>query len=101
MYTLQALNDLKDFYSEQLLNDTIPFWFPRSFDHEEGGFLLMRDADGTLIDDDKAVWIQCRAIWMLSTLYNTVEPKQEWLDGAKGTDDEESEITEKFLNDNN
>ena len=83
MYTLQALNDLKDFYAEQLLNDTIPFWFPRSFDYEEGGFLFMRDADGSLIDDDKAVWIQCRAIWMLSTLYNTVEKKQEWLDGAK------------------
>jgi N-acylglucosamine 2-epimerase len=43
----------------------------------------MRDADGTLLDDDKAVWIQGRATWMLSTLYNTVEKKQEWLDGAK------------------
>lgn len=43
----------------------------------------MRDADGTLIDDDKAVWIQARATWLLSTLYNTVEKKQEWLEGAK------------------
>lgn len=43
----------------------------------------MRDEDGTLIDDDKAVWIQGRATWLLSTLYNTVEQKQEWLDGAK------------------
>ena len=82
-YTKHELESLKEFYSNQLLNDTVPFWFPRSFDQEHGGFLLMRDADGTLIDDDKAVWIQGRATWLLSTLYNTVEKKQEWLDGAK------------------
>lgn len=83
LYSSQDLLSLKDFYSNQLLTDTIPFWFPRSFDKECGGFLLMRDADGSLIDDDKAVWIQGRATWMLSTLYNTVEKKREWLDGAK------------------
>jgi N-acylglucosamine 2-epimerase len=82
-YSGDDLVALKDFYSNQLLNDTVPFWFPRSFDQEHGGFLLMRDADGSLIDDDKAVWIQGRATWLLSTLYNTVEKKQEWLDGAK------------------
>ncbi|MBP6024637.1 AGE family epimerase/isomerase [Ferruginibacter sp.] len=82
-YSQKELQDLYNFYSNQLLNDTIPFWFPRSFDKECGGFLLMRDADGSLIDDDKAVWIQGRATWMLSTLYNTVEKKREWLDGAK------------------
>ena len=82
-YTKQELNNLKDFYKHQLLKDTIPFWFPRSYDHEHGGFLLMRDADGSLIDDDKAVWIQGRATWLLSTLYNTVEPQEEWLQGAK------------------
>ncbi len=82
-YTKQELNNLKDFYRHQLLKDTIPFWFPRSYDHAHGGFLLMRDADGSLIDDDKAVWIQGRATWLLSTLYNTVEPQQEWLQGAK------------------
>ncbi|MDH7461170.1 AGE family epimerase/isomerase [Chitinophagaceae bacterium 26-R-25] len=82
-YSQQDLNALQQFYEKQLLNDTIPFWFPRSFDHEHGGFLLMRDADGELIDDDKAVWIQGRATWLLSTLYNTVEKKEEWLQGAK------------------
>jgi N-acylglucosamine 2-epimerase len=83
MYTQEELQKLYKFYSHQLLNDTVPFWFPRSFDNEYGGFLLMRDADGSLIDDDKAVWIQGRATWLLSTLYNTVEKKQEWLQGAK------------------
>jgi N-acylglucosamine 2-epimerase len=77
------MKQLRDFYKKQLLEDTIPFWFPRSLDAEHGGYLLMRDADGSLIDDDKAVWVQGRAAWMLSTLYNTIENRQEWLDGAK------------------
>jgi len=77
------LKEQLDFYKNQLLNDTVPFWFPRSIDEEHGGFLLMRDADGSLIDDDKAVWIQGRATWLLATLYNTVTPKKEWLEGAK------------------
>lgn len=82
-YSYQELEGLRDFYAGQLLNDTVPFWFPRSYDHEHGGFLLMRDANGELIDDDKAVWIQGRATWLLSTLYNTVVPSPGWLEGAK------------------
>ncbi|HEU5053462.1 MAG TPA: AGE family epimerase/isomerase, partial [Hanamia sp.] len=77
------LAPLENFYRQQLLNDTIPFWFPKSIDKEFGGFLLMRDRDGSLLDDDKAVWIQGRATWLLATLYNTVEKKQEWLEAAK------------------
>ena len=87
-YNKADLSRLQEFYGRQLLNDTVPFWFPRSFDKEHGGFLLMRDADGSLIDDDKAVWIQGRATWLLATLYNTIEERQdpiaaEWLEGAK------------------
>ncbi|MCA5005302.1 AGE family epimerase/isomerase [Sphingobacterium bovistauri] len=82
-YTDEHLRDLAKFYQTHLLEDTVPFWFPRSYDLANGGYLLMRDADGTLIDTDKAVWIQGRACWLLSTLYNTIEPKKEWLDGAK------------------
>lgn len=77
------LQQLKTFYKNQLLNDTVPFWFPKSMDKEFGGYLLMRDQDGSLLDDDKSVWIQGRFAWLLATLYNTVEQKQEWLDGAK------------------
>ncbi len=82
-YTQDDLQRLKTFYHNQLVNDTIPFWFPCSYDRDYGGYTFMRDADGTLIDDDKAVWIQGRATWTLSTLYNTIEPRQEWLYGAK------------------
>ena len=77
------LNELEVFYRDQLLKDTVPFWFPRSIDQEHGGYLFMRDHDGALIDTDKAVWIQGRACWLLATLYNTVEQKEEWLEGAR------------------
>ena len=77
------LAPLANFYKEQLLNDTVPFWFPKSIDERFGGFLLMRDRDGSLLDDDKAVWIQGRATWLFATLYNTVEKKKEWLEAAK------------------
>lgn len=79
----EHLITLRDFYRKQLLEDTVPFWFPRSYDTEYGGYLLMRDADGSLIDTDKAVWIQGRACWLLATLYNTIESRKEWLEGAK------------------
>ncbi len=82
-YSTNDLHTLRDFYRDQLLRNTLPFWFPRSFDEQYGGFLLARDADGSLIDDDKAVWVQGRATWLLATLYHTVEPRPEWLHGAK------------------
>ena len=82
-YSISELTGLKQFYFSQLFDNTLPFWFPRSFDHKYGGFLFMRDGDGSLIDDDKEVWIQGRATWLLSTLYNTIDKKKEWLDGAE------------------
>ena len=83
MYSTQELIDLRDFYRKQLLDDTIPFWFPKSIDIEHGGYLLMRDQTGNLLDDDKAVWIQGRAAWMLATLYNTFEKDSKWIEGSK------------------
>lgn len=83
MYTIEELNNLAEFYKDRLINDTVPFWFPRSYDYDFGGYLLMRDEDGSLLDTDKAVWIQGRACWLLATLYNTVEKRAEWLEGAR------------------
>ena len=66
-----------------MLEDTLPFWFPRCVDTEHGGFFGSFDADGTLVDSDKSVWQQGRKTWMLSTLYNTVEQRAEWLEWAR------------------
>ncbi len=69
-------------YRDGLLHDTIPFWLDRSIDLEHGGFLLMRDRDGTLLDTDKGVWQQGRFTWMLGELYNQVQQRPEWLEAA-------------------
>lgn len=82
-YTSDELDALRDFYRDSLLNDTLPFWLPKSIDQEHGGYLLMRGRDGELLDDDKSVWFQGRFSSILGTLYNQCEPRQEWLDGAK------------------
>ncbi|MBK1826901.1 AGE family epimerase/isomerase [Haloferula rosea] len=82
-YSTAELDGLRDFYRTSLLDDTLPFWLPDSVDREYGGYLLMRDRDGTLLDDDKSVWFQGRFAWMLATLYNTTEPRAEWLEAAK------------------
>ena len=72
----------RDIYRDGLLKDTVPFWFPRSIDAERGGFFTAFDRDGTLLQTDKSVWFQGRISWMLSTLFNTVEKKPEWLEWA-------------------
>jgi N-acylglucosamine 2-epimerase len=50
----------------------MPFCFPRSYDHEHGGYLLVRDADGSLIDDDK-VFIRRRRLVQLVKKYPYLE----------------------------
>ena len=74
---------LRDFYREQLLDDIIPFWMRHGLDREHGGFLHHLDRDGRVYSTDKGVWIQARAVWMLSKLYNTVERNEDWLDAAR------------------
>lgn len=74
---------LKVHYRRALLDDTMHFWFPRAVDEEYGGYLTFRGRDGTLVDDDKSVWQQGRFSWLLSTLYHTVDKKEEWLVAAK------------------
>jgi len=75
----QQLEHVGRFYQQTLLLDVIPFWFPRSVDQEFGGYLHCLDSDGSIVDTDKSVWAQGRMSWMLLTLYNTFEPRIEWL----------------------
>ena len=71
------------FYRDTLLHDVIPFWTRHGIDREQGGFITSLDRDGTIIDTDKSVWFQGRGTWMFATLYNTVEPRKEWLQIAR------------------
>ncbi|MCZ6795931.1 MAG: AGE family epimerase/isomerase [Planctomycetota bacterium] len=75
--------ELIDVYRRGLLEDTLPFWTRHAVDREHGGFLFSLDRDGTLIDSDKAVWLQCRFTWLLATLYEMVERRPEWIELAR------------------
>jgi N-acylglucosamine 2-epimerase len=70
-------------YRDGLLNDTLPFWTRHCVDREHGGFMMALDRDGQVIDTDKGMWQQCRFTWLLGELYNTVEPREEWLELAR------------------
>jgi len=77
------LQNLAEQYRKMLLDDCVPFWFPRAVDNEWGGYLHCLDRDGTLLDSDKSVWAQGRMAWLLLTMYNQVEKRTQWLTWAE------------------
>ncbi|MGL4943035.1 MAG: AGE family epimerase/isomerase [Thermoguttaceae bacterium] len=84
--TLTNTNKRREYleiYRDGLLNDTLPFWFPRAIDQQCGGYFTSFSRDGTLLQTDKSVWFQGRIAWTLANLYNSVEPKAEWLRDAQ------------------
>ena len=82
-YSKQKIIEYIQIYKDGLLNDTLPFWIKHSIDKKHGGFMFCCDRDGAIIDTDKGMWQTCRFTWLLATLYNEVDRKQEWLDMAK------------------
>ena len=70
-------------YREELLERVIPFWLNHSLDREHGGYFTCLTREGAVYDSRKYVWLQGRAVWMLSKLYNEVEPRTDWLDAAR------------------
>ena len=81
--TRDEIDEWIGIYRDSLLNDVVPFWQRHSPDREYGGFLTLLDADGSVVGTDKPVWIQGRATWLFSTLYNEVQKRPEWLDLAR------------------
>ncbi|HNT34094.1 MAG TPA: AGE family epimerase/isomerase [bacterium] len=69
-------------YQDAFLNDVIPFWMKHSLDREQGGYFTCLDRAGTVYDQDKFMWLQCRQVWTFSMLYNRLDRRSEWLDVA-------------------
>ena len=69
-------------YKSELLDRVMPFWMENSIDKEFGGYFTCIERNGEVYDTDKFIWLQGREVWMLATLYNKVEARQEWLDAA-------------------
>jgi N-acylglucosamine 2-epimerase len=77
------IDELKERYRRNLFESVIPFWERHSLDGEHGGQLHCLTRDATVFDTRKYVWMQGRAVWMFSKLYNDVEKRPEWLKAAR------------------
>jgi N-acylglucosamine 2-epimerase len=81
-----STHDLHSFaqrYRAELVDRVIPFWLRHSLDRENGGYFTCLTRDGAVYDSRKYVWLQGRAVWMFSKLYNELEPRAEYLDAAR------------------
>lgn len=81
--TQEYLHNLITQCREELLESVLPFWLEHGLDREYGGMLTCVDRDGTLMDGTKSVWFQGRAAYILSYVYNHVDPRPEYLAAAK------------------
>jgi N-acylglucosamine 2-epimerase len=79
--------ELREFYSRELLDDTIPFWLRHGIDRESGGLLDFLDRRGEPLSTDKGGWIQGRFTWVLSRLIEAFGPTDGWLGAAKSCAD--------------
>ncbi len=70
-------------YRAELLDRVIPFWLRHSLDHKYGGYFTCLTREGAIYDTRKYVWLQGRAVWMFSKLYNELEPRLEFLQAAR------------------
>jgi len=77
------IDELCEFYRRCLLEDAVPFWLKHSLDYKYGGYFNLLDQDGSIYGTDKAMWLQCRAVWLFSKLYNTIDRREDWLNAAK------------------
>ena len=66
-----------------MFDDIVPWWLRHSPDEQQGGFFTRLGRDGTRYADDKDIWMNGRAIWMFSHLYNRERPHGPWLEAAK------------------
>lgn len=69
-------------YREELLENVAPFWLENAVDRAYGGTFSCLDRQGKVYDTDKFAWMQGRAIWGFSMLYNQYGPKDAWLEAA-------------------
>ena len=79
-------DNMKGVYEQfraELLDSCVPFWLEHGVDAEYGGILNCLDRTGKVYSEDKSVWMQGRAGWIFSYIYNNIEKKEEYLTLAK------------------
>lgn len=76
--------DLRDFYREQLMESSLPFWLKHAPNRTDGGYYTCLNRDGSVYDADKlCLWSHGRIAWVFAYLYNALEPRSEWREMAR------------------
>ncbi|MEA4864483.1 MAG: AGE family epimerase/isomerase [Sphaerochaeta sp.] len=65
-------------YRHMLVDNILPFWLRYGLDRVHGGMYTALDRDGSILDTDKSVWFQGRALWTYATAYRQVEKNSEY-----------------------
>lgn len=69
-FNKQQLYSLRQRLHDELIAVTT-FWLKHSIDGECGGYFNCINEDGSIYDNTKYVWLQCRAMWMFCRLYRS------------------------------
>jgi len=80
---LNRMKKLQEYFYDELVNDTMPFWINHATDREYGGFTTFLDRKGEILSPDKPMWVMGRITWLLARLYNELEKREQWLELAK------------------
>ena len=79
---METLREVSDRYYKDLTENILPFWLEHGMDWKNGGIWTSLDRDGSLLETDKSVWFQGRALWVFSVAYRRFG-KNEYLEAAK------------------
>lgn len=75
----QYLEQCRDRYHTDFLEDIMPFWLKNGLDTVNGGVYTCLDRDGSLMDSTKSVWFQGRFGFICAYAYNHIEKNADWL----------------------
>ena len=78
-----SLTELRESFHDQLFKQLLPFWAKHGIDDEYCGIICSLDYDDTRVNTEKTLWLQGRAIWVYSFLYNHFGKNPEYLDVAR------------------
>ena len=65
-------------YRTELLDNILPFWLNYGFDREFGGMLTGLDRNGAVLETDKSIWFQGRALWAFSESARQFDKRSEY-----------------------
>lgn len=80
---MKTFEQLQKIYKDNLANSVIPFWMKYSPDWDNGGTFSCLDADGSVYDTKKYIWLQGRSVWMFCKLYNSFKKDPQYLEIAE------------------